>query len=235
MSKQAILRNHHQHVLYSEKQWDLFHSKRKIACRLMRMFAKEGLQPLAYGSIARGDVHASSDIDITFLNPVPTFRIELILQNNGHEHYFKEIMMATPADSIKLYIHLSELESITVPITKLNKTSQEFYAFGGKVDFEEMTEEKRVAGIDKRLVLINPTKKGHEERSIFNNEAEIAKKIGISIETLNEREKVLLRREKHGRTGVFLKREIGMEESVEGVLKKLSTKKSIIRRKLFQR
>jgi len=142
--------------------------------------------------------------------------------------------MATPVDSIKLYIHLSELDCITLPLSRLDKKNMEFYDFGGKIDIKQLKSDVRVMGIDKRLVLIKPNSQGHEEISIIGNEANIAKEVGISIGTLNERKKVLLRREKYGRTGVFLKRSIQINETTEDVLKSLAKKKSIIRKKLFK-
>ena len=142
--------------------------------------------------------------------------------------------MATPRDSIKLYIYLSEIECITLPLTKLGKTTMDFYSFGGKVDLEQLNGNIRVPGIDKRLILINPTSLGHEESSIINNEHIAAKEVGVSLDTIIERKKVLLRREKHGKTGVFLKKEININESVEEVLKNLANKKRMVRNKLFK-
>jgi predicted nucleotidyltransferase len=143
--------------------------------------------------------------------------------------------MATPSDSIKLYIYLNELENITIPLTNLDSKSLEFYDFGGKISLNDLNSNIRVPGIDKRLVLIKPTPYGHEEYSIIHNESVVAKELGISLKTLNERIKVLLRREKHGRTGVLLKRQIEINETVELVLKQLASKKSIIRKKLYQK
>ena len=142
--------------------------------------------------------------------------------------------MATPLDSIKLYIHLSELESITVPLTKFEKNVIEFYKFGGKITLNELKSENRVAGIDKRLVLIKPNQYGHEETSIIGNEALAAKQVGVSIKTVNERIKVLLRREKYGRTGVYLKRILQLNESTEEAIKQLAKKKTIVRKKLLK-
>ncbi|MDX1798229.1 MAG: DNA polymerase subunit beta, partial [Candidatus Lokiarchaeia archaeon] len=110
----------------------------------------------------------------------------------------------------------------------------EFYDFGGKLDIKQLKMDIRVPGIDKRLVLIKPISEGHEEFSIFGNEANVAKEIGINIDIINEREKVLLRREKYGKTGVFLKRPIQLNETIEEVLKKMAKKKSIIRKKLLK-
>ncbi|MFX1291123.1 MAG: nucleotidyltransferase domain-containing protein [Promethearchaeota archaeon] len=209
-------------------------NKRANAKKLLELFVNEGLNPFVYGSIARGDVHESSDIDIVFIQKVSSFQIEYILNKNGYENYFREIIMATPLDSIKLYIHLSELESITIILTKLQKNLLEFYNFGGKITLDELKSENRVAGIDKRLVLIKPNEHGHEETSIIGNETLAAKEVGVSIDTVNERKKVLLRREKHGRTGVFLKRILQLNESTEEVLKNLAKRKAIVRKKLLE-
>lgn len=235
MKKEKILRDHYDTVIYSKEKWDLLKDKRTSAINLLKIFTKEGFKPYIHGSVARGDVHETSDIDIVFIQQVPTFQIELILSKNGFKNYFREIIMATPLDSIKLYIHLSELESITLPLSKLEKNVLEFYDFGGKINFDKLKSDLRVSGIDKRLVLIKPTPQGHEEISIIGNEANATKDVGISINTLNERKKVLLRREKHGRTGVFLKRQLQINESTEAVLKNLAKKKSIIRKKLFKK
>ncbi|MFX0166666.1 MAG: nucleotidyltransferase domain-containing protein [Candidatus Hodarchaeota archaeon] len=234
MKIKKILRDYHNIITYSEDNWTLLKNKRANAKKLLELFVNEGLNPFVYGSIARGDVHESSDIDIVFIQKVSSFQIEYILNKNGYENYFREIIMATPLDSIKLYIHLSELESITIPLTKLQKNLLEFYNFGGKITLDELKSENRVAGIDKRLVLIKPNEHGHEETSIIGNETLAAKEVGVSIDTVNERKKVLLRREKHGRTGVFLKRILQLNESTEEVLKNLAKRKAIVRKKLLE-
>lgn len=235
MSKEKILREHEISVVYSDRDWQILNTKRKRAIDLLEMFAKEGLNPYIYGSIARGNVHQDSDIDIIFTQKIPSYRVEFALNKNGFKNFYREIIMATPKDSLKLYIHLSELECITVPLSDISKNILEFYDFGGKSDINQLKSNIRVPGIDKRLVLIKPNAQGHEEFSIINNEPEAAKIVGVSINTIKERKKVLLRREKHGRTGVFLKRALSVNESTEEVLKKLSNSKSIVRKKLFQR
>ncbi len=234
MKNQKIVRTHHNSITYSEDDWTLLKSKRSNALRILEIFAQEGFNPFVYGSLARGDVHEFSDIDIVFIQQIPSFQIEFILNKNGFENYFREIIMATPLDSIKLYIHLSELESITIPLSKLGKNVIEFYNFGGKININDLKSGIRVPGIDKRLVLIKPNLNGHEEISIIGNESFAAKEVGISIDIVNERKRILLKREKYGKTGVFLKRRLHLNESTEEVLKTLAKKKSIIRKKLFK-
>ena len=235
MKENKILRDHYQKIHYSEDHWNLLRKKRKDAKELLQLFSNTGLKPYLFGSIARGDVHEDSDIDLIITDNIPSYQIEIILQNKGYSHYFREIMMATPTDTLKLYIYLSELESITIPLSKFNRKSLEFYAFGGKILINQLNNEVRVPGVDKRLVFIKPTEYGHEEFSIIGNEHIVAKQLDVSIDILNERKKVLLKRESFGRTGVFLKRELTIQESVEEVLKELANRKSIIRKKLFKK
>ena len=234
MKEKKILRDYNNIITYSEDKWALLKDKRINAIKLLEIFVKEGFNPFVYGSIARGDVHESSDIDITFVQKIPSFQVEYILHKNGYENYFREIIMATPLGSIKLYIYLSELESITVPLTKFEKNVIEFYNFGGKIALNGLQSGNRVPGIDKRLVLIKPNQDGHEESSVIGNEALAAKQVGVGINTVNERIRVLLRREKYGRTGVYLKRSLQLDESTEDVLKKLAKKKRIVRKKLLK-
>ncbi len=234
MKRSKILKDHHDLITYSDKNWSLLKQKRTIAKNLLEIFNREGLDPYVHGSVARGDVHEDSDVDIVFIQQIPSFQIEYILNKNSLTNFFREIIMATPLDTIKLYIHLSELESITIPLSKFDTKYIEFYNFGGKINLLELLSEVRVSGIDKRLVLIKPNSQGHEEISIIGNEVYSAKEVGVSVETINGRKKILLRREQHGRTGVFLKRELQLHESTEEVLKNLAKTKSIVRKKLIK-
>ena len=189
MKKERIQREIYTSVIYSDDHWELLKSKRKRAIELLEMFSNESVKPYIYGSIARGNVHLDSDIDIIFLQQISTFKIELILHNNGYDQLFREIIMATPKDSIKLYIYLNELETITIPITKLDKNSIEFYDFGGKIKCQGLKSSIRVPGIDKRLILIKPNKVGHTEYSIIGREHLASKEVNVSLKTINERKK----------------------------------------------
>jgi len=232
MTTLKILRAHDKVVEYTMQDWEILREKRNRAKLLLEIFIKEGLSPFAIGSIARGDVHKDSDIDLVFPYVLSPFKVEYILSLNGFENYFREIIMATPNDSLKMYIYLSELESISFPLSKLDKKTQEFYSFGGKVRYEQLKQDIRLPGIDKRLVLIEPLDNGHRETSIIGNEHVVAKKVNVSLDTVLEREKVLLKREKMGKTGVFIKRQIDIGESSEEVLKQLARNKRIVRKKL---
>jgi predicted nucleotidyltransferase len=235
MSRAKSQKEEHKSVIYSEKQWDLLKNKRNRAIELLSIFSGEIFTPYVYGSLARGDIDINSDIDIVFLQQIPLYKVEFLLHKNGYMKLFREIIMATPKDSIKLYIYLNELETITIPLTKLDKNSIEFYDFGGKVNFKQLQNDTRVPGINKSLLLIKPNLKGHIEYSIIGREHLAAKEVEISLKTINERKKVLLKREKVGRTGVFLKKTIGINQSTEEVLKSLANTNSIVRKKLFKK
>lgn len=235
MKKNKILRDHFNTVVFSKNHLKLLQEKRERSRVLLDMFVKEGMNPFIYGSVARGDVHKDSDIDIVILQSIAPYQVEIILDRNGHNNYFREIIMATPTDTIKLYIYLNELESITLPLSKFDRKSKEFYDFGGKINLDQLYNNIRVPGIDKRLVLIQPNSEGYEESSIIGNEHLAAKKLNVSIDLINERKRVLLKREKFGKTGVFLKRQIEMNESTEDVLKKIAKRNSIARKKLITR
>lgn len=235
MKRNKILRDYFNTIVFSNDQLKLLQAKRERSKILLDMFVKEGLNPFIYGSIARGDIHKDSDIDMVIVQSIASYQIEIILERNGYNNYFREIIMATPGDTVKLYIYLNELESITIPLSKFDKKSVEFYDFGGKINLDQLRNNIRVPGIDKRLVLIQPTSVGYEESSIIGNEHLAAKQLRVNIDLINERKRVLLKREKFGKTGVFLKRQIEMNESTEDVLKKLVKRNSIARKKLIQR
>ncbi|GAG36225.1 unnamed protein product, partial [marine sediment metagenome] len=132
MKRNKILRDYFNTVVFSKDHLKLLQEKRERSKILLDMFVKEGLNPFIYGSIARGDIHEDSDIDIVIVQSIASYQIEIILERNGYNNYFREILMATPRDTVKLYIYLNELESITIPLSKFDKKSIEFYDFGGK-------------------------------------------------------------------------------------------------------
>jgi predicted nucleotidyltransferase len=91
---------------------------------------------------------------------------------------------------------------------------------------------ERVLGVDKRLMLIEPTEKGHIERAIVGQEKETATILGVSPNTILDRVRALLRRDKIGRTGVFIKQELSFDETFEEVMKKLADQNPAVRRRI---
>jgi predicted nucleotidyltransferase len=90
----------------------------------------------------------------------------------------------------------------------------------------------RTPGVDKRLKLIEPTDRGHRESPVIGREGYVARLLGISVETVIERVRVLTRRREHGRTGVFLKVELNPEDSVEEAVARVARENPMFRRRL---
>ncbi|MEM4808351.1 MAG: hypothetical protein QW462_04065, partial [Candidatus Nezhaarchaeales archaeon] len=145
------------------------------------------------------------------------------------------LTQATPAHAVKAHIYLDERTVITFPLTSLTRHEREFYKFGGELGFDELKEGKRVCGIDKRLKLIEPTPRGHYEEPIIGKELYAANKVGVSLDVVQERIKVLMRRDEVGRTGVYLKYEVNPHESFEEALMTLASKDPALRRVLISR
>jgi predicted nucleotidyltransferase len=214
-------------IEYTEEQWKLFNEKRKRAKEILESLYYRGIKGYAYGSIARGDVKKTSDIDIIVFEPNI---LELDLLEADHKY----IIQATPISTPKAYISLNpeETEVISFPLSKLKKDEEEFYYFGGLVSLEDIINGVRKPGINKELKLIIPNKNGHEEIPLKGNEDYATRLLKISITTINEREKLLMKREDKGRTGVFLKYELATNENFEEAIRELSRRNKFFRRAL---
>ena len=219
-------------VVYDEGHWELLRSLRAEAARVMEVLEARGIRCIVHGSIARGDVRPTSDIDIFVPSPPPSAIIEAALELAGLRPRRRILVQATPAYVPKAYIELSDRLCVSFPLAKMRKVEWEFYAFGGELDLAGLRAGRRVPGVDKRLMLIEPTERGHVESSIISREGHVARLLGISIETVLDRERALLRRDEVGRTGVFLKRELGPDEGFEAVLAEIASENPAVRRRL---
>ena len=208
-------------VTYDEKRWRLFKEFRKYASRLMKALAASGFDPLVHGSVARGDVDKDSDVDVFIPHVGPSYKVELAIHGAGFSPVKREIVMATPWQLPKAHIYLDEDRSVTFPLVEPKPLELEFYHFGGAVDVEQVEGAVRVPGVDKRLMLIEPTSRGHVESPVAGREAEVAKRVGVNLDIVRERVKVLTRRADVGRTGIFVQHELAPDESFETVFKKL--------------
>jgi len=193
---------------------------------------KYSLNPIVHGSIARGDVNPQSDIDVVIPYTIPPFLVEQALADSGFNVIYREIVQATPAHAVKAYIYISEREVVSLPLTHLSYLEREFYRFGGELDFESLKSDLRVPGVDKRLMIIIPTKTGHREYSIIGREAEVAQILKVSIDIVFEREKMLMKRREVGRTGVFLKVSVPPFKSIEEVFEDIISAGRIKTRRL---
>ena len=93
----------------------------------------------------------------------------------------------------------------------------------------------RVLGVDKRLLLIEPTETGHIEQGVIGYEHVVAKRLSLSVDIAKERVRVLTRRDEVGRTGVYLTQQITDDETFEEVAKSLKDSDPALRRTIERR
>lgn len=232
MAKKPVRHAERLEVEYDKQRWQQLKALRVQAAGIMEVFEGANIVTITHGSIARGDVTAKSDIDVFLPNPPSSFMIETTLENAGFVISRRLVVQATPFYAVKSYIEIDRQRTVSFPLVKMRKVERDFYRFGGEITHTLLKDDKRVAGVDKRLMLIEPTDKGHVESSIVGREDEVAKLLDASIETVFDRVHALLRRDEVGRTGVFIERELTHEETFEMALKKLAETKPEVRRRL---
>jgi predicted nucleotidyltransferase len=219
-------------VVYTAERWTFLERLRGKAVHLIEALAEFNIEAVTHGSIARGDVNEKSDVDVFIPNPPSSFLVETALERAGISVNRQLIVQATPAYAMKAYLEIDERTSVSFPLMKMRNIEREFYKFGGEVTLKDLKAGVRVAGVDKRLMLIEPTLKGHKESGIVGREEHVAKLLNISVETVLDRVHALLRRDEVGRTGVFLERELAEGETFEMALKKLAKENPAVRRRL---
>jgi len=232
MAKKPVKRADKAEVLYSEKHWKLLQRLREEAVEIMEALEKTGLNCVTHGSIARGDVSVKSDIDVFIPNPSGSFLIESAVERAGLTVNQRILVQATPVYAAKGYIELDPQRVVSFPLMKMRPLERDFYRFGGEATLQALKDKKRTVGVDKRLMLIEPTEQGHVESSIIGRENAVAKLLSVSTETVLDRVHALLRRDKVGRTGVFIKRELTPDETFEMVLQRLVDENPAVRRRL---
>ncbi len=204
----------------------------------MEILKENGISnTIVHGSIARGDVDKYSDIDISILKSIPSYMIEYALNPSDSNNVIaeKRISMATPNHAIKGHIVTLDQVEVVFPLSHLKDRETEFYKFSGFLalnDLEKKEELFRVKGVNKRLLFINPTSEGYWEESILGREHEVARELGVDISIVEERVRVLSRRDKIGRSGQFFSFQINKSQHFESVVKDLSSKNPIVRRRL---
>lgn len=220
---------HKEVVLYDDEHWKLFKELRNITYNALDQL--KFLYPVFHGSIARGDIHEKSDIDVAFLKPISEFKIISNLNRDPMERW---LIQATPLSAIKGVLIFDQY-NVSFPLIPLYPQEEEFYKFGGSLSFTDIEDKKykRIPGVNKKLLLIEPIDNGHIEIRITpKNAGRIAKILNVKIDTVLERIRVLERRNKVGRTGVFLKRIISPEESFGEVLSQLERSNPATRRRI---
>jgi predicted nucleotidyltransferase len=219
-------------VIYNSARWTLLRRYREKAAQVMAALENFHMQTLVHGSIARGDVNKKSDIDVFIPEPPSSFIVEAALEKARIAVNARLVVQATPTYAMKAHIEVDAETSVSFPLMRMRRVEREFSKFGGELTLGALRKSVRVAGVDKRLMLIEPAEKGHVESSIIGREEQTAKILGISAETVLDRVHALLKRDEVGRTGVFIKRELAAGETFEMALKKLAEENPAVRRRL---
>lgn len=232
MAKKPLKRLEYREVRYNKQHWKLLKELRSKSTALMECLQKHNVASIVHGSIARGDISTKSDIDIFVRNQPSSFLIENTLEHSGFPINRRLVVQATPSYAMKGYIEIDKQRCVSFPLMKLRSVERDFYKFGGEADLAVLKSNHRVKGVDKRLMLIEPTPNGHVESSIIGREQTVASLLGVSMETVLDRVHALLRRDKIGRTGVFIEKELSANETFEMVLKQLADHNPAVRRRL---
>jgi uncharacterized protein len=219
-------------VAYSQERWRLLKQHRRRAQTLLSVLERRQIHAIAHGSIARGDVDKDSDVDMFIPDAPSSFQVETALEQAKISLARRTVIQATPAYAMKAYIEIDPVTSVSFPLMALRRVEREFYRFSGEVTLAQLDAGTRLAGVDKRLMLIEPTDSGHVESSILGQEEQAAKTLGIAVETVLDRVHALMKRDAVGRTGVFIKKELAPDETFELALKRISEENPAVRRRL---
>lgn len=216
-------------IVYEQTRFELLSRLREEARELQK---RVRAPTFVYGSLARGDVHPGSDIDIIILEPVDPLLIEYALGVGEGGPVEREIVQATPNHVVKGHIHINHYTTLTFPLLRLNPVEEEFYRYSGLCGNGEGERHLRVPGVNKKLLLIEPTERGHMESSIMDRTKELSRLLDVRMDIIRERIRVLTKRTKFGRTGVFLKEPLQPHETFGSKLQYLADRNSIVRRQI---
>jgi predicted nucleotidyltransferase len=232
LAKKPVKRAEQIEVVYDTRRWTLLSQLRTKAVDIIEKLNACHLRSIVHGSIARGDVSKTSDIDVFLPDPPSSFIIETSLEQSGFRVNNRTVVQATPIYALKGHIELDPQTSLSFPLVKMRPVEKDFYRFGGEASLSLLKEEKRVLGVDKRLMLIEPTKEGHVESAVVGREEEVANRLGVSLNTVFDRVHALIRRDEIGRTGVFIQKEVAPDETFEQALKNLAYQNQAVRRRI---
>src|SRR4030067_103388 len=198
-------------VTYSPAHGSRMKEYRENAAKMLIALESSHIQAIVHGSIARGDVTPKSDVDIFIPEPPSSFLVETALEKAGLTFNSRYVVQATPNYAMKAHIEIDEETTVTFPLMCMRKVEREFYKFGGEMNQNFLLQDLRVVGVDKRLMLIEPSVKGHLESSIVGREEQTAKVLRGSVETVLDRVRALLKRDGVGRQAGFIKKELTEE------------------------
>jgi len=232
MAVKPTRQGEYREVTCASARWEKLRALREKAIWVMSALDAFHLRSLTHGSIARGDVKLGSDVDVFIPEVQNSFQVEIALEKAQIPINTRLIVQATPNYAMKAQIEIDETTTVSFPLMEMRRVEREFYRFGGEINLTQLKADVRVPGVDKRLMLIEPTEKGHAESSVLGREEFAAKILGVSAETVLDRVHALTKRDTVGRTGVFVKRELSPDETFELALKKLSDLNPAVRRRM---
>lgn len=232
MARKPLRRLEYREVVYDTEHWALLERFRVEALRIIEALQCFHLEAVVHGSIARGDVTQKSDIDVFIPQQPSSFIVETALEKADIVVNRRLVVQATPTYAMKAYMEIGENISVSFPLMKMRKVEREFYRFSGEVALKNLRNGLRIHGVDKRLMLIDPTEDGHIESTVVGCEEHVAKLLEISVETVLDRVHALSRRDEVGRTGVFIEKELFADETFEMALKRLADQNPAVRRRL---
>ena len=232
MAHKPTRRMDYRQIVYSPERWALLKTYRRQALNIMAALQAYHLHSIVHGSVARGDVTRKSDVDVFVPRQASSFVVETALERANIPVQKRLIVQATPTYAMKAYIAVDQNTSVSFPLMKMSRVEQEFYRFGGEASGDDLRNDLRVLGVDKRLILVEPTEKGHNESPVIGRETHVAGLMGISVQTVLDRVHALVRRDNVGRTGVFVEKEVSTDQTFEAALKALADGNPAVRRRL---
>ncbi len=146
-------------VTYTSARWQLLNELRSKAEEIMAALEAFHLVSIVHGSIARGDVKRGSDVDVFIPEVQNSFLVETALEKANVPINSRLIVQATPNYAMKAHIEVNAQITVSFPLMQMRRVEREFYRFGGETNLNQLKAGVRVSGVDKRLMLIEPTEK----------------------------------------------------------------------------
>lgn len=213
-------------VRYPASRFALLKEKRSRAREFLEVLPAG---TLVFGSVARGDVRTASDIDLEVPYGIASFGLEVALSRLEDPWVGRRLVQATPNSVVKALWDFGETV-VALPLTPPSSLETGFAHFGGAVGLDGLLRSDRVAGVDKRLMLIEPTARGHIESSVADRVGEAAAVLKIDADVIRGRLRVLKRRSQTGRTGVYLTKNVPDDQNPEQTLEDLKDADPAVRR-----